>query len=454
MRSEASTPPTHRWAAGLAWAAIAVAVRLLIAWAVAASGLFSDMVQYHGIAQHLLRTGTVIDAVRGPGYPAALAGVYAVLGESFWSARVLNALLAGATCLLTCRLAIAAGAGRRAHYAAAIVALYPGLVLSSVYVMPEGLYTFLIAAALALAAHTSPLAWAAAGAIGGAAMLTRSVGIATCGSAAAIVAWRAWRGDWRWSAGAGRIAAFAIACLVVLAPWLRFTTRMAGGPLLDQTSGMNVLLGNHPGATGRLDLADESPLRRQYVDGAASAADGNRRALRAGLAWAAANPGSALPLLLKKLAFLFGLEGREHAWLYGNGYFGARAPATVTIWGLLLMVSFPVLLGGAVMGTARALKHEAALVGIVAFVLGTAALHMASFGESRFHLPLVPLLAVLAVLPHGRQTAPAPARRPVTALAGVVMLLAIAAWATQTGELMSALRVLRTPDGWQSGIGY
>ena len=39
-----------------------------------------------------------------------------------------------------------------------------------------------------------------------------------------------------------------------------------------------------------------------------------------------------------------------------------------------------------------------ALVAIGATVLATTALHVVSFAESRFHLPLVPLLAVVASL--------------------------------------------------------
>ena len=82
---------------------------------------------------------------------------------------------------------------------------------------------------------------------------------------------------------AGRVALFVAACALVLAPWQVFTTRVAGGPLLDATSGFNLLAGNNPRATGRLELGDEPWLRDTYMSGAANVADGNARAIAAGV---------------------------------------------------------------------------------------------------------------------------------------------------------------------------
>ncbi len=428
------------------WALVAVAARLAVSWASADSGVFADMAQYHERAVHLATTGTLFpDALRGPGYPALLALVYRLGGVSFWGARLANALVGGALAGVTGLLARRAGAGDRAWIASAVVALYPGLVLSSVYLMPEGLYTLLAMLALLLVRHRSvPLA-GAAGVVTGVAILTRSVGVTLLVVGIAVAAWMWLTGAATMKAAVTRIAAFAGACLLVLAPWLVFTTRVAGGPLLDATSGMNVLLGSHDGATGRLNMADDAPLRQQHVAGATSEADANARALRAGVAWAAAHPGAWLRLAGAKVGWLLGLEGREHAWVYSVGYFGARSPLTVTLWGVGLLVSFPLLVAGAALGLARARERlDASHVALATFVLATIGLHVASFGESRFHLPLVPVFAVAATLGATPRAAVSRARLLV---AGAFVAVLAFVWAGQAPELLDALTALRAPNG-------
>lgn len=435
------------------WALVAVAARLAVSWASAEAGVFADMTQYHERAVHVVTTGALMpDALRGPGYPLLLAAAYRLGGVSFWSARVANACVGGALTLLTGWLARRAGAGHRAWIAAAIVALYPALVLSSVYLMPDALYATLATLALLLVRHRAPAMGAAAGAVAGLAILTRSVGVALGAVSAALALWAIVAGTASARVAVSRLAAFAAACLIVLAPWLTFTTRVAGGPLLDTTSGMNVLLGNHDGATGRLAMSDDAPLRQAHVAGARSEADASARAMRAGLGWAAAHPGAWLRLAVAKVGYLFGLEGREHAWVYGQGYFGARASWAVTAWGAALMLAFPCLVVAALAGLVRARGPlEPVHVALAAFVVATAALHVVSFAESRFHLPLVPVLAVAASLGAG-PLAEAPRLRTVAAL--VVVALLSLAWVGQAPELTSALSRLRAPGGATSAWPY
>jgi len=444
------------------WAIVAVAARLAVSWASAESGVFADMAQYHERAVHLATTGTLFpDALRGPGYPGLLALIYRVGGVSFWSARVANACIGGMLAVVSGLLARRAGAGERAWIASAVVALYPGLVLSSVYLMPEGLYTLLAMLALLLVRHRALPFAAIAGVVSGLAILTRSVGLTLGVAAVAVAAWLWLTGVVSARGMVTRVAVFAGACALVLAPWLAFTTRVAGGPLLDTTSGMNVLLGNHDTATGRLNMADDGPLRQRHVVGATSEADANARALRAGLAWAMAHPGASLRLAGAKVGWLLGLEGREHAWVYSVGYFGERHPVTVTIWGVLLMAGFPALVAGAALGLVRAGDETAASgalhrarrdgsdaapvrVALAAFVVATIALHVASFGESRFHLPLVPVFAVAASL----SSVPLARASRARLLAAAVAVAALAfLWAAQAPELLDALTALRGPAG-------
>ena len=88
---------------------------------------------------------------------------------------------------------------------------------------------------------------------------------------------------------------------------------------------------------------------------------------------------------------------------------------------------------------------------LAAFVVATGALHVVSFGESRFHLPLVPVLAVAASLGVGPVTSIGKGR---LMLAGIVVAGLASAWVGQAPELLDALRALRAPDGWVTPRPY
>ena len=105
------------------WVAVAVAARVLVWLAARDAGVFADMSQYHERALALLSTGAMPDALRGPGYPVALAVAYTTSLPHFDAARLMHALLGGALTWTTARVAQQAGAGPRQVWAAAAVAV-------------------------------------------------------------------------------------------------------------------------------------------------------------------------------------------------------------------------------------------------------------------------------------------------------------------------------------------
>jgi hypothetical protein len=124
----------------------------------------------------------------------------------------------------------------------------------------------------------------------------------------------------------------------------------------------------------------------------------------------------------------------------------------VTTWGVAILASFPLLVVAAAIGAARARGPLTAThVALVAFVVLTCVLHVASFGESRFHLPLVPVLAVAASLGHGPLPNAGVSR---LAAAGVIVVLLAVAWTRQAPELVSALQRLRAADGATAALPY
>jgi 4-amino-4-deoxy-L-arabinose transferase-like glycosyltransferase len=431
-------------------AAAAFVPRLLVGLATLDGGLFADMSEYDVRAHQILEDGTVHDAWRGPGYPAFLAAVYALPWADIPAARLANAPMGALMAALTTVLG-GALVGRRAAVAAGlIVAFYPGLVLSSAYLMPEPLYTSLMLASLIAGSRVTHARAVAAGVLAGLAALTRSLGLSLVPALAIGSVWPLWRAA-AWRQRLAPVAIVALSFGLTLAPWLWHTTRVAGGPMLDSSSAFNMLAGHNPRATGRLEIADLPWMLETYLLGYPDEATRNTWAMQHSLQWATSNVGAWLRLVPLKVGYLWGLEGREHAWLYTHGGFGARRPAVVWAWGAALLVSFPLLAVAAVLGMCRpGLSASTPARQFVALLAIVTVLHIASFGESRYHLPLVPLLAVLAM----RGAAHGPVRGRARVVAILLIGLLAAAWIVQAPELLNRLARLAQPDGWRSGLPY
>jgi 4-amino-4-deoxy-L-arabinose transferase-like glycosyltransferase len=159
-------------------------------------------------------------AANPPGYPYFLGAIFFLSGDSVSAARVVQALLGTLTVALAGLIAWSVFASRRVALAAlAIAAVYPPLVVISAPLMTESLLLPLllgmVLAALRFRADQK-LGWAAlAGGLGGAAVLTKDVGLV----ALLVVVVAIWARP-RLSARSLRAPALAIAvAIVVLAPW-------------------------------------------------------------------------------------------------------------------------------------------------------------------------------------------------------------------------------------------
>jgi 4-amino-4-deoxy-L-arabinose transferase-like glycosyltransferase len=120
-------------------------------------------------------------AFRPPGYPVALAAVYELAGRGD-APRVAGAVVGTVAVALLGLVALWLFGPAAALAAMALAAVFPPLIMVSVATLSEGLFVALLLAALAcaLAFRRSPdrLAWAlAAGALAGAAALTRTNGL-------------------------------------------------------------------------------------------------------------------------------------------------------------------------------------------------------------------------------------------------------------------------------------
>lgn len=413
-------------------------------------GLFADMQEYHDRAIHLLQTATLTpDAFRVPLYPIFMAGIYALTGPELVVVRMAQAVLGSITIVLTYVAARRVVSARGALFAAFIVAFYPALILYSAYTMAETLFTFL--ALLALVLWLSPHVWTglAAGLVVGLATLTRSVGLAVVGGIllAEIVS-MARRRTMPERLAIVRSALFVVGLTVALAPWVQrnYAIYQRFVPT-DTSSGFNALIGNYPGATGRHPgIPAVEAAAREYWSAARNDLERSDIGMRVARDYTVENPVRALRLAFFKIAYLFGVEGREHAWGYSYHLQGRRTATVVWVWGVAIIVSFPILMTLASIGMWRPGITQSPAAVVILCILATATtLHVASFGDTRFHLPWVPLLAVLAA----RAFAPLAARpwtlARQTLLAMWLVVFALV-WKDQAAELMAVLpRLAESP---------
>jgi 4-amino-4-deoxy-L-arabinose transferase-like glycosyltransferase len=158
-------------------------------------------------------------AFRAPGYPLLLGGVYALTGDSVEAGRYLNAILGAAGVLLLYLIAARIFSRRVALVAAALMAVYPPLVMLSLELYSEPLFIdLMLGAVLAAFVYRDDrrLRWALlAGALAGLATLTRQNGVLLL----AVLLFALWLPPRRrWAAARAPLAALLIAVALIV-PW-------------------------------------------------------------------------------------------------------------------------------------------------------------------------------------------------------------------------------------------
>ncbi len=194
-------------------------------------------------------------------------------------------------------------------------------------------------------------------------------------------------------------------------------------------------------------------LHTEYLSGVETTTPlGSDRAAAVALSHMRAHPWTVVRLTPAKLGGLLAVEGREHAYLYSFGYFGARDARVVWLWGVLILAAFPVLLLSALGGcVVRDGVAPRVFVPCVLFLLASAAMHIVSFGDPRFHLPLVPVLAVLATGLARWRVGVIPWRVVMAAVLGIWLF---SVWSRQVATYLPALIKLAEPNGWTSQLSF
>lgn len=336
----------------------------------------------------------ILTSYRAPAYPFLLSGVYRLVPSEarFLAARLMQALLGAALPALCFALGAVLGLGRRGRrFAAWAVALYPMLAFYPLGLMTENLFIPLLVAALVLLILSArqgrlPLVLLA-GALAGALTLTRAL---------ATLFWPLFV-FWLWKKYPHRrrallaAAVYLVALLAFTVPWSVRNSRLLNLPMwLESSLGYVLYLGYHPTSTGVVRPETTLDLLPIHDDMAR-----HQAGMQAVRGFIAEDPLRALRQILWRVPTFWGLEWREFNALYTGNMLGEWSPwllaASLVVLALPLMFLVALALVGLL---ARPLSAAGwLLLGVMAITLG---LHALTMAEPRYHLPLIPLLAVFA----------------------------------------------------------
>lgn len=178
---------------------------------------------------------------------------------------------------------------------------------------------------------------------------------------------------------------------LMIAPWILRNSVMHGKPTGIETSmGYNLYLGYHPAGNGSFVFGPSLDLLTILDD-----AERDRIGTQKAVEFIQAQPERFIPLAVNRLGFFFGLEKRVMMYFYSNNLIG-YVPLP-----LLLAISAVLLLPFVFISTSAALgisflrwkpEHILLVLLFIAYILP----HVFILSEDRFHLALVPYLAILA----------------------------------------------------------
>lgn len=337
-----------------------------------------------------------------PGWPLALSAMFRLLGQSPASVGLFNLLCCAVSAALVLALARRIGGSElAARLSLLLLALYPNNAAYVPLALTEVFYTMLLLALCWLLVERRDWRWlVVAGLLLGAATLVKAQTLAVVPLVLGIAVLRAprfWPALWGNAAKGALLVALAAA---VVAPWSLRNERMFGHVVAVSTNGgMTLLTGNNPSADGGYvdsDPAYQALFAQRLAMGEIAF---DAEAKRQGLGWIAANPGRFFALMPVKFFKLWGPDG-EAAWNYEQG-----APSWAAHRGLYTAARWAnqawywLLLAGAGLALVVQLHRRRRMdwwllpYGIALY---PTAICLVFSGQSRFHYPVMPFIAISA----------------------------------------------------------
>ncbi|HLO17255.1 MAG TPA: hypothetical protein VK206_20650 [Anaerolineales bacterium] len=405
---------------------------------------------------------------RAPLYPTFLAFIYFFSGTGFsrfFAARLAQAIFLGTPLApltywvakkLFSPLLIGEGLGVRSEQAARtsawIVACYPMLLVYPLGLGTENPFFLLLLTSVffLLTSIEKPTAFRflLAGLFLGLTALTRSVILPFAGLAIL----------WAWLSLKQRRGAIlmGLAFTLTIAPWVIRNSllhhKLTG---IETSMGYNLYLGYHPQGNGSFVFGPSLDLLPILDD-----AERDRIGTEKALEFIKAQPERFIPLAINRLGFFFGLEKRVLMYFYSNNLLGyIPLPLLLTISGVLLL-PFVFISISAAFGLAY-LRWKPEHILLILLFIGYILPHVLILSEDRFHLALVPYIAILAAQVWVNGFAPLRVRWYESGMGKLIVSLAIFAafllvvnWGFELIRDADKISQLLGPNGNQSHFPY
>ncbi len=338
------------------------------------------------------------------GYPAMLAGVYLLTDTNVLSAKLLNAFLGAATCVLVYVVGRQVFDRRVGLVGAGILALFPSQVFLPTLLMTETPWTFLTMLLLALTliltlrGKTSWLPVALLGLAFGGASLVRGEMLAF--PLVLVAVWAIAYRSGRRAAGYGVVAVAAM--LLALLPWTLRNWKELGYPVLVSTgSADNLVAGHWPGADGLGSFVPGIEANNAYKELPAPEREVAvyKEEVRRALSFMVHNRSKELELIPKKLRHFYQRDSRPLDLIRLHPY--ALSERNKDLFSNVANVYYYCAAGLALLGLPLwlSLRNPKKLL-IVAFVIYYSFLFGFVFiGEERLHAAVIPVLSLLAAVP-------------------------------------------------------
>jgi len=369
---------------------VAVVVRVAVGLGLEGRVHFPDSNHYIAIAQNIRagegpRLNEHTLANRSPGYSYFLAAIFSVFQGSsdappLIAARLAQALLGGALCLVVCLIGARLFGPVAGVVAVGLVALDPFLTYFSGLILTEALFTLMLAASVLCLLHAEggKARWAVfAGLLLGCTALVRASALLMI--PLMVGAWIILR---RKTPGIVRQGAVIVAlAAAVVAPWAVRNHRLTGRVVLTTLSaGASLYEGTYPGADGgpamdKIDWPQETE--------AMSEAEKDDFLRGSALTFVKSDPLRLVVLGAVKL---------RRFWSIFPNFSEYRRPVFMAISAIYML---PVMICVAV-GVIISRKALAAKAILLLPAIYFSALHMVFVGSIRYRAPVMPLLAVFA----------------------------------------------------------
>jgi hypothetical protein len=178
---------------------------------------------------------------------------------------------------------------------------------------------------------------------------------------------------------------------IVIVPWIIRNSllhhKLTG---IETSLGYNLYLGYYPGGDGSFIFGPSLDLL-PILDDAQRDQVGMQRALE----FIRAQPERFILLAANRLGFFFGLEKRALMYFYSNGIIGYVPKALLMAISAILLLPFVLVSTSAALGLGLS-KWQPASIMLALLLIGYLLPHVFILAEDRFHLALIPFLAILA----------------------------------------------------------